>query len=91
MPRILITAQVEDLDKWEEGFRTHGDIFRDQTVTSIHFAKSEGNEVAVYFEMDDLEKYMEILESPVTTEAMGSDGINRDTLKVHMLDNEFEL
>ena len=73
MPRLLITAQVEDLNKWEQGFRTHGDLFREQTVTGIHFAKSDGNEVAVYFEMDDLAKYMEILESPATAEAMGSD------------------
>ena len=33
MPRVVVTAQVEDLVKWEEGFRTHGDLFRSQTVS----------------------------------------------------------
>ena len=33
-----------DLVKWEEGFRTHGGLFRSQTVTKpIHFAMVEGN------------------------------------------------
>jgi hypothetical protein len=26
MPRVVVTGQVEDLVKWEEGFRTHGDL-----------------------------------------------------------------
>ncbi len=48
MPRIVITAQVEDLVKWEEGFRTHGDLFRSQTVSGpIGIATNEGNEVAL--------------------------------------------
>ncbi len=33
MPRVVVTAQVEELVKWEEGFRTHGDLFRSQTVS----------------------------------------------------------
>ncbi len=28
MPRLVVTAEVEDVAKWEEGFRTHGDLFR---------------------------------------------------------------
>ena len=31
MPKVVITAQVEDAVKWEEGFRTHGELFRSQT------------------------------------------------------------
>ena len=43
MPRIVVTAQVEDLVKWEEGFRTHGDLFRSQTVSGpIGIATNEG-------------------------------------------------
>ena len=28
MPKVAVTAQVEDSVKWEERFRTHGDLFR---------------------------------------------------------------
>ena len=48
MPKVVVTAQVEDLAKWEEGFRTRGDLFRSNAVTKlVHFATNEGNEVAV--------------------------------------------
>ena len=26
MPKVIVTAQVEDSAKWEKGFRTHGDL-----------------------------------------------------------------
>ena len=90
MPRIVITAQVEDLAKWEEGFRTHGDLFRSQTVSGpIGIATNEGNEVAVCFDASDLDTYMSILESPATAEAMAYDGVKRETVKVFVLDKEF--
>ncbi len=50
MPRVICTAQVEDAAKWEKGFRTHGDLFKSQTVNSpIHFNVSPQNEVVIYF------------------------------------------
>ncbi len=92
MPKVIVTSQVEDPAKWEEGFRTHGDLFRSQTVTKpINFATIEGNEVAVCVESDDLKTFMDILDSPATTEAMESDGVKRDTVKVFVLDKEFQV
>ena len=37
MAKVIITAQVEDTTKWEEGFRTHGDLFKSQTTTKMVF------------------------------------------------------
>ncbi len=92
MPNVVVTAQVEDPAKWEEGFRTHGDLFRSQTITRpINFATIEGNEVAVWFEPDDLKTFMDILDSPATAEAMESDGVKRETVKVFVLDKEFQV
>ncbi len=92
MPKVVVTAQVEDPAKWEEGFRTHGDLFRSQTVTKpINFATIEGNEVAVCVEPDDLKTFMDILDSPATAEAMEFDGVKRDTVKVFVLDKEFQV
>ena len=92
MPKIIVTAQVEDVVKWEEGFRTHGDLFRSQTVTKpIDLGIGEGNEVAVCLEPDDLDAFMEIFESPATAEAMAVDGVKRETVRVFVLDKEFRV
>ena len=90
MPRVVVTAQVEDLEKWEQGFRTHGELFRRQTVTKpIGIAISGVNQIAVCFEPEDLDTFMQIMQSSETHEAMDADGINRDTVKAYVFDKEF--
>lgn len=92
MTSVIVTAQVEDSAKWEKGFRTHGELFKDMTATAIHFTATGGNEVAVHFEVDNLDKYLEMLDSsPATAETMASDGVKRETVKVFVLDKEFDL
>ena len=88
MAKIIVTAQVEDSVKWEEGFRTHGDLFRSQTVSRVDFATIDGNEIAICVEPDDFDKFMEIFESEATAEAMAFDGVKRETVKVYVLDKE---
>ena len=89
MPRVMITAEVEDSAKWEEGFRTHGDLLKSMSQSTTYFAATSDNEVALYSEPEDLAKYMDVLESPATAEAMSVDGVKRDTVKVFILDKEF--
>ena len=92
MPKVVITAQVEDPAKWEEGFRTHGELFRSMTVTRpVNFSTIEGNEVAVCSEPDDLKTFMDVMDSPATAEAMEFDGVKRDTVRVFVLDKEFKV
>jgi hypothetical protein len=92
MARVVITAQVEDAVKWEKSFRTHGDLFRSQTVTKpINFATIEGNMVAVCAEPDNLDTFMKILNSSATADAMATDGVKRETVKVFVLDKEFKV
>jgi len=90
MTKVLVTAQVEDGAQWEEGFRTHGELFKSMTMTSCHYAVMD-NHVAVYAEVDDQAKYFEVMDSDATAEAMAHDGIKRDTVKVFVLDKEFNL
>ena len=90
MAIVIITAEVEDAAKWEEGFRTHGDLFRSQTVTRIDFGFGEDNTVAVSFEADDLKTYMKGLDSPATAAAMAFDGVKRETVKIFVLDQIFD-
>ena len=92
MPRIIITAQVEDSANWETGFRNHEELFReDYTATAIHFSTTDENEVAVLWEVDDPDKFLEQLALPETAEAMARDGVKRETVKTFVLDKEINL
>jgi hypothetical protein len=89
MSKVVITAQVEDAVKWEKNFRTHGSLFKSQTVNEpVSFAITDGNQVTVCLEPDDLDTFMKILDSPATVEAMSFDGVKRETVKVFVLDKE---
>ncbi len=91
MPKVIATAQVEDAAKFEQGFRTHGELFKSMTVNKpIYFNVSAQNEIVVCFEPDDVDKYLEILDSRATEEAMEFDGVKRDTVKIVPLDKEFD-
>ncbi len=91
MPRVICTAQVEDATKWEQGFRTHGELFKSMTINKpIQFNVTPENVVVIHFEPDDLDKYMEVMDSRATEEAMEFDGVNRDTVKIVTLDKEFD-
>ena len=92
MAKVVVMVQVEDRVKWEAGFRTHGDLFRSQTVTKpISFTAVDGNTIVACFEPEDLATYMRILDSKETAEAMAFDGIKRETMKMFVLDQEFKL
>ena len=69
MTKIIVTAQVEDSVRWEEGFRGNGELVRSQTVSKVEFTTNDANEVAVCIEPEDFDKFMEIFESPATAEA----------------------
>jgi hypothetical protein len=89
MPRIVLTAQVKDAQKWLKTFPTHGDLFRQLRTTVIHYTANEKNEVALYEEVTDVEWFFKHLQDPATIEAMAADGVNRDTVKVFVLDREW--
>ncbi len=89
MAKVIITAQVEDSAKWEEGFRTHGELLRSMTSTVTYFTISKDNELTLYAEPNDVDKFLEVMDSPATEEAMADDGVKRDTVKVSVLDKEF--
>ena len=91
MSRIIITAQVEDSANWENGFRSHVGLFNDYTATAIHFAATDDNEVAILWEVANQDRFLELLDAPETAEAMAQDGIIRETVKVYVLDKEFNL
>src|SRR4026208_527890 len=88
MPRVVVTAEVENLEKWEKSFRTHGDLFRQMGVSRMEFATGPGKRVAVCGDTANLDAYMKIFNSPATAEAMASDGVKRETVETFVLDKE---
>lgn len=89
MPRVIITAEVNDLVGWEQGFRTHGDLFRQMGATNIEFCTGDGNRIAVCIDTSDLAAYMKVLKSTATADAMVADGVRRETVNVFVLDKTF--
>ena len=88
MPRVLVVAEVENLDTWEKGFRSHADLFKQMGVRTMEYATVTGNRVAVCGETSDLDAYMKIFNSPATADAMKADGVKRDTVQTFVLDKE---
>lgn len=91
MPKILITAQVADAKKWEKGFRTHTDLFRKYTATAIDFTTTDDNDVAILWEVKDVDTYLRLMDTPETEKAMAFDGVKRETVKVFVLDKKLGL
>ena len=90
MTKVLIIAQVEDVSKWEAGFRSHADLFQTMSITTQEFT-TNNNEVTICSDTSDLPKYMEVLNSQATVDAMSSDGVKRETVKIFVLDKEVKL
>ncbi len=91
MPKVVVIAEVEDLTTWEAGFRTHGDLFRRQTISNpISISTGEGNQVALIFEPENLETFMNLLDSE-GPEAMADDGVIKETVKIFVMDKEFAI
>ncbi|MGC1381002.1 MAG: hypothetical protein WA814_08265 [Candidatus Baltobacteraceae bacterium] len=57
----------------------------------VSYGIGEGNHVAVCLEPDDLDVCMKVMASPATAEAMDSDGVLRDTVKMFVLDREVKV
>ncbi len=91
MPKVILTAQVQDAAKWEAGFRTHAELFRKYTLHSpINFSVS-GNEVTICMEPENLTTFQQSMESQATAEAMAFDGVKRETVRTRVLDKEMKL
>jgi hypothetical protein len=91
MAKVIVAAKVEDLAAWEEGFRSHGDLFRRQTISKpVNIGTNNENEVALIFEPEDLGVFMEVPDNE-GPEALANDGFNPETVKFFVVDKEFQL
>ena len=70
---IAVRAEVEDVDTWRKGFKTHGDLFKSQGVTVTYMGATEGNSVIGVFETNDVDEFMRVFNDPATEAAMAND------------------
>jgi hypothetical protein len=90
MSMVVVTAQVNDVAEWEERFRTHGDLFLKQTISRVDLGSIDEDYVACVFHADDLDAFFEVLGSPESAEAMEGDGVDRESVKVFVIDRRFD-
>ena len=89
MTMVIVTAEVENLESWEEGYRSHGDLFKSQNVASPTVFGNDGKgEVVVCQDVPDVEAHLANLRSDATAAAMENDGVKRDTVKIYVADKE---
>ena len=92
MAKVIVTAQVQDPTKWEKSFRTHSELFRNQSMTTpLSYGVIEGNTVAVFGEVNNLDTWRKSMNSPAMVEAMTADGVKRETVKTFVLDKELKV
>ena len=88
MAKVLVVAQCKDPKKWEQTFVTHGPLFKSMGATGpVHYGL-EGNWAAVMMDVKDLDHYNKAMSSPATAEAMATDGLLRESVKMFVLDKK---
>ena len=92
MRNVILIGKVKDLRKWEDGFRTHGEFLKSQSVISpAQFSTPEdGDEVAILLQVGDLDHYLKTMGSPETAAAMANDGFDKDSVKFFVLYKDFQ-
>ena len=91
MPKIIVAAGIDDRVRWEAGFRTHGELFGRYVLSApISYGFAGDTQVAVVFETDDMDAFMAAMQSEETAAAMEYDGVQRDTVRMYVLDAEYD-
>jgi len=90
MPKVILTAQVENAAKWEAGFKTHGDVFSSYGLLAPVEYSLNGNEVVICMEPKEMNVYKKAVDSKATADAMAFDGVKRDTVKMFVLDKSIK-
>ena len=85
---IAVRAEVENVEAWRRGFKTHGDPFKSQGVSVAYMGTTDGNSVIGVFDTDDVDEFMRVFSDPATAEAMANDRITGG-VELFLLDETF--
>jgi hypothetical protein len=89
--KVIVRAEVEDVERWKSGFVTHSDLFLSQAITIAYWGTGDDKKVAACFETTDLASFMAVMESPDTAAAMSEDGIVEGSVEIFVLDALLDL
>ena len=57
---VAVRAEVENVDRWREGFKTHGDVFASQKISIAYLGATDDNKVIAVCETSDLDEFMKV-------------------------------
>ena len=89
--KVIVRAEVEDVERWKSGFVTHSDLFLSQAITLAYWGVGDNKKVAACFDTTDLASFMTVMESPDTAVAMSEDGIVEGSVEIFVLDGLLDL
>ena len=92
MPRVVITAEVEDGASWPDKVRRQSEVFKTYGIIGeIELGYTDDNVVALSYLVDDVEALRVAMESEATAKAMAEDGVKRETAQILVLDQTWTL
>ena len=53
---VAVRAEVENVERWREGFKTHGDLFSKQKISIAYLGATDDNKVIAVVDTSDLEE-----------------------------------
>ena len=83
--------EVHDLPQWERNFRTHGELFRRQTING-HYDYTmieDSNRVVLSADVRDIDTFFHMLKSPDADDAIDLDGVERESIQFFVLHKRF--
>ncbi|WP_143187018.1 hypothetical protein [Microbulbifer donghaiensis] len=91
MKKIVVTIEVEDLPKWEKHFKTHGELYRQQTIQGKYeyTMLEDNNRVVLCAEVSDIDAFFQVLKSESAGDAVKFDGVKPESVQFFVLDKQF--
>ena len=85
---IAVRAEVEDVETWRQGFKTHSELFKRQGVSIAYMRSTHGKSVLSVFDTNDVDECRRSFNEPATAEAMANDKITGG-VELFVLDESF--
>ena len=86
---VAVRAEVENVERWRDGFKTHGDLFSKQKISIAHLGATDDNKVIAVVDTSDIEELIRIFNDSGNAEAMQQNGITGG-VEMFVLDDTFK-
>lgn len=91
MTKVIVTGNVENLEAWEAGFRSMGDLLSTVYVSPIVLGvRDEDNSFAYSAEVKDVDEFLSVMSSEKAKNAQKKNGVVEGSIRVFLLDKVCE-